>query len=55
MLTKSFLNRIIYSFGGKYWFKLKVTNWRLGTSVRLFKWSKQVAIFKKKQLLKKKK
>jgi len=46
---------VFYTHCGKRWFKIKVSFYNSGLSPFLFKWTKLVAIYKKKQYLKKKK
>jgi ribosomal protein S19 len=48
-LSTLFKNLKFFVFGGKLWFKFKVTDWNCGFSVRLFTWTKRVAIYKKKK------
>lgn len=54
-LIKFFLDTKIYIYTGNSWRKIIVRRWRLGFSVKNFIWTKKIAIYKKKQYLKKKK
>lgn len=45
----------IFLYNGKKWIKLKLNQWKLGISLYQFCWFKKIAIYKKKQYLKKKK
>lgn len=57
--TKLFIqfNKINFTliYNGKFWQKINFSKWKLGLNLFYFIWSKQVAIYKKKQYLKKKK
>nr|YP_010117043.1 hypothetical protein KQ443_mgp21 [Euplotes vanleeuwenhoeki]QPM99257.1 hypothetical protein MitoLV_29 [Euplotes vanleeuwenhoeki] len=44
-----FLNLKFYIFSGKFWFRIKITNWHCGFSLKFFTWSKKIAIYKKKK------
>lgn len=54
-LVDLLIDQRIYAYAGRYWFKILVNKWKCGFSVRSFTWAKKVAIFKKKQTMKKKK
>lgn len=53
ILNSYFKNTSVYIYGGKFWFKIRLNSLRAGFRSASFILSKQIAIYKKKQHLKK--
>lgn len=53
--SKNFKNKLFYLYSGKLWFKVRSNSWRAGLTGKMFLWPSLIAIYKKKQVLKKKK